>query len=386
MARENQGLQIALIVFVVFAIILGVTTYIGFKNADEAQRGKAAADTAMQKSEKDLGDSKTNIEELKRIIGVAKTESVASVQETFKKDMAVEKYGAGFPDEVRFYHPILEKMQKTIGDLNDELTAAKADIPKLVAKHTAWEAARDEQLKQYLTEKDKAVQDLAALQAEYSTDRDRKNEEAKKMNDDLVAARKEITGTKDKATEQVKKAVERAAFHQEVARKQSEKIEQLTSDKITTANGEISWVNQRNATVWINLGRADALTRQITFSVWPSDITDMSSSRKKKGSIEVTQIISDHLAEARIIDDTPMNPMLPGDKIFTPLWNAGVKRHFALVGLIDTRGNGQSDLQTVMNLITANGGVVDCYVADSGKNKDKPVGKITVNTNCLIMG
>ena len=31
MARENQGLQIALIVFVMLTIILGVTTYLFFR-------------------------------------------------------------------------------------------------------------------------------------------------------------------------------------------------------------------------------------------------------------------------------------------------------------------------------------------------------------------
>ena len=34
---------------------------------------------------------------------------------------------------------------------------------------------------------------------------------------------------------------------------------------------------------------------------------------------------------------------------------------------MDLDGDGKSDLQTVKNLITMNGGVVDCYVDDKGK-------------------
>ena len=148
-------------------------------------------------------------------------------------------------------------------------------------------------------------------------------------------------------------------------------------------NGEISWVNQRDGTVWINLGRADALSRQVTFGVYSAGSTDM---KQSKAGIEVTQILGDHLAEARILDDNTSDPIIPGDKIFTPLWSPGEERHFALAGLMDIDGDGRSDLDTVMNIIKAGGGVVDCYIADSGKDKNKIKGAITVNTNCLILG
>ena len=36
MARENQGLQIALIIFVILTIILGVTTFLFFRQYEEA--------------------------------------------------------------------------------------------------------------------------------------------------------------------------------------------------------------------------------------------------------------------------------------------------------------------------------------------------------------
>ena len=39
-----------------------------------------------------------------------------------------------------------------------------------------------------------------------------------------------------------------------------------------------------------------------------------------------------------------------------------------------------------MNIINAGGGVVDCYIADSGKDKNKIRAQMTVNTNYLILG
>ncbi len=148
-------------------------------------------------------------------------------------------------------------------------------------------------------------------------------------------------------------------------------------------NGEITWVNQRNGTVWINLGRIDALARQVTFGVYAANSTDV---KESKAGIEVTQILGDHLAEARILTDNPGDPIIPGDKIFTPLWVSGTKRHFALAGLMDVNGAGRNNLDMMMNIIKTGGGVVDCWIADSGKSKNKVQGEITLNTNCLILG
>ena len=68
-------------------------------------------------------------------------------------------------------------------------------------------------------------------------------------------------------------------------------------ESFEVADGRISYVNQ-NGTVWINLGTGDSLRRQVTFSVFDSDLHDASKS-KKKGSIEVTRVLGDHMAEAQ---------------------------------------------------------------------------------------
>ena len=44
MARENQGLQIALIIFVMLTIILGVTTYLFFR---QLRRGRQQGHTSQ---------------------------------------------------------------------------------------------------------------------------------------------------------------------------------------------------------------------------------------------------------------------------------------------------------------------------------------------------
>jgi hypothetical protein len=146
------------------------------------------------------------------------------------------------------------------------------------------------------------------------------------------------------------------------------------------ADGRISWVNQ-NGTVWINLGTADSLRRQVVFSVFDSDQHDAAKA-SKKGSIEVTRLLGPHMAEAKIIEDDATNPILTGDNVYSQVWHRGKKLHFALTGFVDFDDDGRSDMQLARELIELNGGIVDAYLTDDGKVE----GKITANTRYLVLG
>ena len=150
--------------------------------------------------------------------------------------------------------------------------------------------------------------------------------------------------------------------------------------------GEIVQVDRGNNTVWINLGRADSLSQQVSFSVFPADLSNLKL-EGNKGSIEVTHVLGDHLAEARVTDDRLADPILPGDKVYTPVWNPGQPRHFALAGFFDIDGSGKNALPTVMNLIKTNGGVIDCWIEETPDRKFEQKGRgITPNTSYLILG
>jgi hypothetical protein len=380
MARENQGLQIALILFVTVTIVLSVTTYLGMKWYSDEIKARQAASEAGTKSEQKAMTTANEVEELKKVIGAASTENLQTIKETFAADM--KKWGAAYPETALFYRPLLEKMQLTIEEKNRALDAAKDEIPKLTDDYKSFKEGKDQEVAKFRESSQKTADDLAGEQAKFQDERRKKNEEVDGIQTSLVDARKKLTDSRKKAEDDAKATKALIAQLKDLVTDQSDKIAKITSDKVGAPNGEITWVNQRNATVWLNLGRADSLQRQVTFSVYPSDVTDMTAKGARKAMIEVTQILGDHFAEARVLDDTLSNPIMPGDKIFTPVWNPGEKRHFALAGLMDVDGDGRSDLQTVLNLIAINGGAVDCYVTDAGKL----VGQITINTNCLILG
>ena len=133
MARENQGLQIALIGFVTVTIVLSVTTYLGFKNYSDSCKDKEVALTAKDKAENQNRTYEEQLKTLKKDIGAADTEAVDQIDAKFKDDM--KAYGTGYPEDSLFYRKLLEKMKNTIDEKNRNLEDAKARIPEVKNKY-----------------------------------------------------------------------------------------------------------------------------------------------------------------------------------------------------------------------------------------------------------
>jgi hypothetical protein len=91
--------------------------------------------------------------------------------------------------------------------------------------------------------------------------------------------------------------------------------------------------------------------------------------------------VDDHLSEARIRSDSIEDPVLAGDLIYTPLWNASSAMHFALAGKMDLNDDSQDDREQVKRLILAHHGTIDCEEID-GEIR----GQMTRNTRYLIRG
>ena len=70
MARESQGLQVLLIVFVMLTVVLGVSLYLYVKKADEATKAVAAAKRARQQAEQRQESDGEERNVLKTLIGL----------------------------------------------------------------------------------------------------------------------------------------------------------------------------------------------------------------------------------------------------------------------------------------------------------------------------
>lgn len=157
-------------------------------------------------------------------------------------------------------------------------------------------------------------------------------------------------------------------------------VEQLRGTTDIADDGEIRHVNQRSRTVWINLGRADALRPQVTFTVHSADVPP-ASPNATKAKIQVTQILGDHLAEARILEDSLTNPLVPGDKVYTALWDPGRVERFYIAGRIAIGGESDGAAQ-LKSMIALSGGVLDGELDE----KNNQTGAMTASTRYLVLG
>ncbi len=379
MARENQGLQIALIVFVMFTLILGVTTFVFYRQYDQEKDKAAAADQEKSKVAKDLATAQSEIADLKRVLGFGASDTLQVIGQEVLRDMLPF---ASLPEADRVYRKVVQHLNDTVQKKNQALAATENDKAQLQKQLADRERDAGTRIQQHEEEVKKTGADLAQVTAGFKKSEGELNAEK----DKLLTERKEI---EDKGNQQIKglqdavtvkdKDINRARTVADEYRRQAEALQHTTFE---IAHGKIlDIINQRTGRVYVNLGEADGLRRLTTFGVFTSATDDVSQA-EKKASIEVIEIMGPHLCEARITDDKPGNPVVKGDLVFTPIWAPGKRIHFALAGAIDLDGDGRSDLERVRSIISTNGAIVDAYQETTGK----VIGQITTETNYLVMG
>lgn len=152
------------------------------------------------------------------------------------------------------------------------------------------------------------------------------------------------------------------------------------------ADGMIVDVDNTKQEVYINLGSADLLHEQVTFSVYIQNHNGIGRGvQDVKGAIEVTRILGPHQAVARITYDDITRPIAPGDPIFSPIWQSGISEQFAFVGIVDLDGDKEGDWQTLTEIVEHAGSRIQFYVDDLG-NFQPPGGGLSVQTKYLVVG
>ncbi len=409
--RESQGLQIALILFVMITVVLAVTTFVFYRKTEQMAGEVDAAEQAA-KSANDSADQENFFNQyLKHIVG-AKTlseaelnvivpsvegdEEMAAVHASYQQDMGT--YGEGLPQEKLNYRELPALLLQAIRKLNIATTTMSLDNNNLIAERDRIKVDSQKTIDIANSEKQKAVDELETERETFNTDRDGLTAKQEKQFADYQTSIKEKTvlvATRDKT---IKEREGEIAKKDNTIESQTTRITELLDEPFESPDGRIAWVNQSARTVWINLGMADGLRRQTTFSVYDHEAMNVApgagganpnseeeSKRKideRKGMIEVTRVLDQHLAEARIVDDYTADPILPGDQVFSPAWKPGRKVRFALVGFMDLDDDGRSDRDLVRNIISMGGGMIDAEVHDDGGTE----GELSPNTRYLVRG
>jgi len=105
-----------------------------------------------------------------------------------------------------------------------------------------------------------------------------------------------------------------------------------------------------------------------------------------KGMVEVTDVTSKFTARARITMEPQgiRNPIAKGDQLFNMSLSTGEKEHVAFAGIIDLDGDGRPDNEAFVRILEKNNLIVDAYL-DLKTGQIKGTG-MTTGTRFLIIG
>jgi ribosomal protein L23 len=376
-ARQDQGLLATLIVFVILFLFSFVAAYVGWKSYGESQQRVAGLDDDLRGARDAQSNLQAQVESLRQWIGVGQFDNADDVQKTYDEDM--QRFGGTFDEASRAYRTILEYVDQEKLTLATQETATKEKLKKALEDLAAVEAAKEAQVVQFQNQMRQAKEDTASERSKFEQDRRHLEQVEQELKENLQKQRTQYEADIARLTTAVQELTDKLTKSDRAKTNLMAQVSK-SSDSFEVADGRVSWVSQ-DGTLWVNLGSADSLRRQITFSVFDADQSDAARATKK-GSIEITRVLGDHLSEARITEDDPRNPILSGDQIYSQVWQRGRKLQFALTGVVDVDDDGHSDLQLVRDLVELNGGSVDAYLDEEGKVH----GEITVETRYLLLG
>lgn len=377
-SRDNQGLQAAIIILTLAFISTGVGLLLMNNRRKTLNAELETQKAASSKAQQEAIAAQTETAALKDLAGFEPGQSIDQIRETFEADMA--KWAPGIAVESRQYRTVAANIYDEKEKLAANLSSANEEMKKLKASLLAVENEKEAQVKKFQSEMEKIRADAAAQREKFDEDYARINGEKGEIKTQMDELRAEHD------TAVTKLEGEKTQLQNQIA-KLEQSIDKLrlgvpNPDQFAQpADGRVTGVSQRYATVYLDLGSADGLRPQVTFAVAEAGLEDAAAA-EQKGSIEVTKIIGPHMAEARITSDSATNPIMPGDRVFSQVWDRGRQVGIGIAGFIDLNKDRQSDLEKLKSIVAASGGVVDAAPDATGKQQ----GSLKVSTRYLVLG
>jgi hypothetical protein len=410
--ESKQALVVTLVFFILLSIILSVLWYMGYSEADKLAKEKTTAENA-EKSAKSERDLQRNMALLYRgYVGVPPADKM-------ELKNAYDEYAAkvaGKNDK--------DGNDKTLGDLekalgwdkakglpNNDMLRKVGDLEKQKKDLQDQVAQKDEELKKKETDLKTARAQRDAIDVESKKKmeelKERADKDLKKYEADILAAR-EGFGDSGKIIAQSKEDNENlqkehakvlAAKNKEIKDLQTRlnKLEEKRPSYVALAaeqpKGKIIRMDKTGSLPFVNLGSADRVRPQVTFSIHGVG-ADGRPLPESKGSLEIINVVSERLSQARVTHqvDQVRDPVAPGDVLMNAAWDPYQQRHVAIAGIVDLTGDARADrpaearrgVEEFMRTLENQNMIVDAWL-DFGDNSIKGKG-ITRATDYLILG
>ena len=369
--KSDQGTIITMIIFILLSFLFMFLTWFFWNSSTKVTQELATATSKVSELEGSLRSANGDVETLKLLIGAPATAAIADMETRNKEyTMVIDKVR----DTTKGYTTLLDQAMKNHDNARKELDVATKTNQALEDEYNKLDDRIKKVIEGYESGVAAAKKDLEKEREKYADSMKQRDAVKKTLDEEY----KRIDLNAKEAIEQVK--MEKAIAEQNVktisAANESltKELDGLRSPTLEQEDGRVVSVNQLNGVVTLDIGSASGLRNGTTFAVFDPAEKNLAEARSK-GSIEISQILSPNRAEGRILETVITDPIQKGDLIHTPVWKPGMHPRFVLSGRMVVPGFGsrslddtsrEDDLKDVINLILANGGIVDYYMKGDG--------------------
>lgn len=347
-------------------------------NANDALR-KKTSQADLMKAMLGAGEvSEANLAMLRE--SVAGNPEMEAIERRFVQDMAY--FGPEVDVANRNYTYLPEFLVNAIRARNDQYGQARQEVMTIRTQADSdVDNARKAQQEAEQT-RDGSIAKLEKATAEFTEDRDKMKRTGEETKDKLNQTVGDFQKFRKVASDEKTQLLSQAVAQKNTIENQRQELNRLRSDKFENVQGEIQYVVPPGNLVLINLGSSDSLRAGVQFGVIASDSINLQDA-PVKATIEVVKILNANSSQARVIGSPSYrDPLIAGDKIYSPFWSPGRKVRIALAGDIDIDGDGRSDVDQLRSMIELAGAEVAAVITKSGAVE----GKLDASVRFLVVG
>lgn len=385
-SRENQRYLIAIIVLSLFLIAFFITSLLGWSKVYEysdiadASKAKLKLAQSLQEAyaakssvlETMIGGSGGSVNEIQTTIdslpGIARkvdgadkskidavAESIKAIKVLYDQDMKSNS-SAGEDEAANMtYKNLIANQNSVMAKLHNELIVKTKE-------NVAYRISTDAKLAQVKSDRAAIQETLSETQQQLEDTKNASLDKERELKDKMASQQETMEKNQDAfQRERQVAAKEKNTLVSEKAEAVEQvgilklKVDEYEREVFNIPDGKIVKIAEGLNTVVLNIGRKDGLRVNRSFAVYDQTVSNFEKGRNK-ASIEITRLIGDKQAEARITQQDPLNPILSNDYVLSPTWDPGYSTPIALAGAFDLDDDGFSDFDKLKQMIRLNGG------------------------------
>ncbi len=394
-ARDDSVIRGSLIACMIFLVLSIALNFLLWRWGDIAADEATAASDRLRTVQGEVAQMENQALRMKAMLGqggftqaeidemkqnAADDPQMQAIEEQFARDMSyfgsdVEALDRNYPRLPEYLVNAIRSRNEQYGMARDEATKIRVDADADIQNARTQQQLAEQQ-------RDDANKKVVTLGTQFDEDRARMNKEKEDTRDKLTSTVQDFDKFRRTARDETNKLAQKTRQLQGTIDTQKVRLNDLLSDKFESTQGEVRYVVAGGNIVTINLGSADALRPGVTFGVIDGDETRLQDA-KVKATVQVTQIQGPHIASARVVARPEIrNPIIPGDKVFSPFWAPGREVKIALAGDIDIDGDNRPDNEAIKGQIRAAGAVVAAEISSNGTI----TGKLDPSIRFLVVG